>query len=261
MARPGGPPARPVHDGRMDEQPLPGPGHGRHESAGHTVRRAPPPDPAFVRALLRLFERRGWDGAPRFLGTDGQGREVLSFLAGHVAWEPAQPAAVTGPDSLARVAELVREFHDLTAGTPLAAGGEVVCHNDLSPRNTVYQDAGSGLRPVAFIDWDIAAPGARIHDLAHVCWQYVGLGPGIADAAGAGQLLRLICDAYGLRRRDRLLDAVLWWQDRCWRGILARAADGDPAMIRLRDSGAARSVRDAFDWVTGHRAELAGPLL
>ncbi len=36
---------------------------------------------------------------------------------------------------------------------------------------------GDGLRPFAFIDWDIAAPGSRIHDVAHVCWQYVVLGP------------------------------------------------------------------------------------
>jgi hypothetical protein len=31
-------------------------------------------------------------------------------------------------------------------------------------------------------------------------------------------------------------------------------------MIRLRDSGAARSVRGAFDWVTSHGAELAAHL-
>jgi hypothetical protein len=41
------------------------------------------------------------------------------------------------------------------------------------------------------------------------------------------------------------------------RGIEAKAADGDLAMIRLRDSGVARSVRDAFDWVSSHHAELA----
>jgi hypothetical protein len=49
----------------------------------------------------------------------------------------------------------------------------------------------------------------------------------------------------------------VWWQHRCWRGIDAKAAAGDPAMIRLRDAGAAQSVRDAFEWVTGHRAQLA----
>jgi hypothetical protein len=36
-------------------------------------------------------------GAPRFLGLDDQGREVLSHLDGHVAWAPDQPAAVAGP--------------------------------------------------------------------------------------------------------------------------------------------------------------------
>jgi hypothetical protein len=116
------------------------------------------------------------------------------------------------------VAELVREFHDLTAGTPLAAGCEVVCHNDLAPQNTVYRDAGAGRR------------------------------------------MRLICDAYGLSDRDRLVGTVLWWQDRCWRGILAKAEAGEAAMIRLRDSGAAASVRREFDWVARHRAELAAAL-
>jgi hypothetical protein len=40
---------------------------------------------------------------------------------------------VTSDASVALVAVLVREFHDLTAGTPPAAGAEVVRHNDLSP--------------------------------------------------------------------------------------------------------------------------------
>jgi len=182
---------------------------------------------------------------------------MLSFIDGHVAWEPAQPPSLTSATSLARLAGLVREFHDLTAGTELAAGGEVVCHNDLSPKNTVYRDSGTGLMPVAFIDWDIAAPGARIHDIAHACWQYLDLGPGVAEPAAASQRMRLICDAYGLRGRDGLLDVIMWWQDRCWRGIEAKAVGGDPAMTRLRDGGAARSVRDAYDWVTSHRAELA----
>ena len=228
--------------------------------AGNTVRRAPPEDPEFVRALLGLFERRGWAGAPRFLGTDERGREVLSFIDGHVAWEPVQPPSITSDASLARLAGLVREFHDLTAGTLLAAGEEVVCHNDLSPKNTVYRDSGTGLTPVAFIDWDIAAPGKRIHDVAHVCWQYLDLGPCVAELADAGRRMRLICDAYGMSDRSGLLEAILWWQDRCWRGIEAKAAAGDPAMTRLRDGGAARAVRSAFNWVTSHRAELAARL-
>ena len=244
----------------MGEQPLPGGFVTNVVRAGNTVRRAPPEDPGVVRALLELLERRGWAGAPRYLGTDKRGREVLSFIDGHVAWEPVQPPSITSDASLARVAGLVRELHDLTAGTPLAAGEEVVCHNDLSPKNTVYRDSGTGLTPVAFIDWDAAAPGKRIHDVAHVCWQYLDLGPRVAQPADAGRRIRLICDAYGLRDRSGLLAAILWWQDRCWRGIEAKAAAGDPAMTRVRDSGAVRAIRNEFFWVTTHRAELAARL-
>ena len=86
--------------------------------AGDTVRRAQPEDAGYVHAVLGWFEREGWDGGPRFLGTDELGREVLSFIDGHVAWGPAQLPSVTSDASLARVAGLVREFHDLTAGTP-----------------------------------------------------------------------------------------------------------------------------------------------
>ncbi|WP_291418649.1 phosphotransferase [Actinophytocola sp.] len=158
--------------------------------------------------------------------------------------------------SLAEVARLVRQFHDLTAGTPLAGGYEVVCHNDLSPRNTGYRDAGAGPRPVAFLDWDIAAPGDRVHDVAHMCWQNLDLGPAISDLAVTCDKLRAMCDAYGLDDRSGLVGTILWWQDRCWRGIETEAAAGHPAMRRLRDSGAARSVREARDWVAANRVDL-----
>ncbi len=192
--------------------------------------------------LLEWLERAGWDGAPRFRGVDEEGREILSFLPGHVPWQPAEQMRARSDESLTVAAELVRQFHDLTAGTCLAGGCEVVCHNDLSPKNTVYRDRAGVLRPVAFIDWDIAAPGQRIHDIAHVCWQYAGLGPQIEDTAKA------------------CWDTILWWQDRCWRGIQAGAAAGDPAMTRLHDSGAAQQVRQQRAWVTRHRTELQADL-
>jgi hypothetical protein len=221
-----------------------------------TVRRPVGEHAEFVHALLRWLEEQGWAAAPRFLGFDEQGREILSFIDGQVAWEPVFRASVCSDAALVRVAGLVRELHDLTAGTPLAGDAEVVCHNDLSPRNTVYRDPGGGWMPVALIDWDLAAPGERIHDLAHLCWQYLGLGPGVTDVTGAAGRLRLICDGYGLADRARLVDTVLWWQDRCWRGIEARAAAGEPAMVRLRDGGAAAEVRAAFTWTQANRTVL-----
>ncbi|HEX3589993.1 MAG TPA: phosphotransferase [Pseudonocardiaceae bacterium] len=241
----------------MSEQRLPGGRVTDPVRVGDTVRRRPGPHSPFVHDLLDHFHRHDWPGAPRVLGADEQGRDVLTYLDGHVPWDACPPP---DPASLAAVALLLRECHDLTAGTPLAGDQEVVCHNDLSPANTVYRDTERGLRPVAFIDWDIAAPGARVHDVAHVCWQYLDLGPGVPDAVAAGRGMRVVCDAYGPLDRSILLDTVLWWQDRCWRGIERFAAGGDPAMIRLRDDGTARSVRAAHDWVAAHRAELAAGL-
>ena len=245
----------------MTEYPLRGGSVSTVVRVGDTVRRQP--GRRFVRELLGFLERSGWGGAPRFLGVDEQGREILTFMDGYVpGQERGVPGAsgVTAEASLVRAAELVREFHDLTAATLLAGDAEVVCHNDLAPNNTVYSPDGLGLRPVAFIDWDLAAPGERMHDIAHVCWQYLGLGPGVADPAAASGRMRLICDAYGLPGRGRLLETILWWQDRCWRGIEAGAASGDPAMIRLRGRGSSRAVREAFGWVTRHRGELAARL-
>jgi Phosphotransferase enzyme family len=250
-----------VQAGSVTEVPLSGGFVNDVVRVGDTVRRPQGARAGFVHRLLESFAGHGWGGAPRFLGVDGAGREILEFLDGQVAWRPDQLAQVRGEQALQAVARLVRQFHDLTAGTPLAQGQEVVCHNDLSPKNTIYRQVGDGsLDPVAFIDWDLAAPGARIHDVAHVCWQYIGLRPRGIEVARAADLMRLVSDAYGLDGRERLVETVLWWQDRCWRGIRSAAATGDPAMTRLCDAGIPQEIRDAYGWVDRNRSRLQAAL-
>lgn len=244
------------HCGTMHEETLPGGFINEVVRVGDTVRRPQPESAEYVVSLLRHFERVGWPGAPRYLGIDDEGRQMLSYVDGHVAWDQAQPPDVWSQASLERVAKLVRQLHDLTAGTYLARDQEVVCHNDLSPKNTVYRDSGDGLRPVTFLDWDIAAPGRRIHDVAMVCWQYLDLGPRRTNPAGAARLLRVICDAYGLRERTDLVETIRWWQVRTWSGIEEGAITGDEAMIGLRRRGVVEDLREAFDWVTQHRDTL-----
>ena len=132
-----------VPDEAAPQEPLAGGYVSAVVRVADTVRRNPGPNADFVRRLLGLFEQAGFDGAPRYLGTDAQGREILSFVDGHVPWHAAlQPNARTDA-SLESAARLLRRCHDLTAGTALARESEVVCHNDLSPRNTVYRDHGS----------------------------------------------------------------------------------------------------------------------
>jgi tRNA A-37 threonylcarbamoyl transferase component Bud32 len=215
---------------------------------GDTVRRQPGERAGFIHELLRHFEAQEWLGAPRFLGMDDDGREMLSYVDGYVAWNTPRSPATTSLESLSSIGRLVREFHDLTAGTPLAGDQEVVCHNDLSPKNTVY--AGSGAQAIAFIDWDIAAPGQRIHDLAFCCWQYTEVGQ--LDLHLAIDRWRAICDGYGPTDRSALVATVLWWQDRTWRGIEAAAATGDGPMSRLVELGVPADIRRAHDWVAAN---------
>ena len=48
---------------------------------------------------------------------------------------------------------------------------EVVCHNDFAPYNVVFGDDG----PVGVIDWETAAPGARVWDVAYAAYRFVPL--------------------------------------------------------------------------------------
>lgn len=191
-----------------DEEVLPSTRAGFVTRVGDTVRRPPPSKSVFVRRLLKLFEEAGWTGAPRFLGVDERGREILSYLHGtSPAYSDPLPGAVTDA-GLIRATELVRQFHDLTAGTPLARGQETVCHGDLTPRNTVYEVCGDEATAVGFIDWDLAFPGPRVHDVASLCQFHLGVGVFQRDPDRAARQLRLITDVYGLEDRGSVIPLI-----------------------------------------------------
>jgi hypothetical protein len=188
------------------EEPLTGGNvNGPVVRIGATVRRTAGPWTPAVHALLEHLRAVGFRGAPRPLGLDERGREVLEFV-------PGEPAGPTGPiqrlgpdDQLARVGRLVRELHDAVAGftpPPDAAwqviwpphGDEIIAHHDLAPWNLVLGDDRW-----VFIDWDNAAPGSRLWDLAYAVTTFVPLS---ADdtfpAEGFPHRLRVMVDAYGL---------------------------------------------------------------
>ena len=241
------------------EDPLGG-GYVNHVvRVGDTVhRRVREPRP-FVHEVLRFLEEAGWPAAPRFLGFADDGCEVLSWIDGHVPWSGIdEPAGVYDETAAVRVAQLTRELHDLTAGTALAGDAEVVCHNDLSLKNTVYRPSNDDPPrhlPVAFLDWDLAAPGRRLDDVAHVCWQWAGGTTTELDVAVAYH--RAIADAYGLSKAERadLVERELWWQDRCWRGI-QRDIDAGIAGAHFVESNAVAHVQGDYAWTVEHRTAL-----
>lgn len=196
------------------EQPLAGgnvsPGLVR---VGDTVRRPAGPWSASVDALLRHLELAGFDGAPRALGYDERGRQVLSYVEGPVDASPAD----LDRGRLREVGVLLRRLHDAAATFVPPPGAiwnvaippdteELICHHDPAPWNLVR-----GGRRLVLIDWDGAGPGSRMWDLAYAVNGFVPLSPDSAldDDVVAGRVASLV-DGYGPGgdQRSRLVSLV-----------------------------------------------------
>jgi hypothetical protein len=206
---------------------------------GDTVRRPQNPNSPFVHDLLLHLEDVGFDAAPRFLGIDEQGREILSFRDGDV---PDNIRPDYADDVLAAAARLLRSFHDATRGW---RGAEVVCHNDFSPVNAVFVD---GL-PVSLIDFDIAAPGSPLDELPYSLFLWLDLGFGGQPLAAQARRTRLFFDAYGLGVPENLVDLIVEQQR-------ATAARVEPRM----EDGAVW-WRGQADWLERYRSVFEDALL
>ena len=160
-----------------------------------------------VAALLAHLEAGGFTGAPRPLGRDDQGRQVIEYVPGPMAME-APPLDAAG---LYRVGRLIRDLHDASAGFEPPPGtqwnvaippdrADLICHHDLAPWNLVL-----GADRWVFIDWDGAGPGSRLWDLAYAAKGFVPLEEG-GDPASDGPRLRVLADGYelSLEQRERL---------------------------------------------------------
>ncbi|WP_052849705.1 aminoglycoside phosphotransferase family protein [Streptomyces avicenniae] len=183
---------------------------------GETVRRPAGPWTPAVHALLRHLHASGFRAAPLPLGIDERGREILTHAPGTTLW-PDRMDVLAPPDRLARVARLIRAFHDAAETfTPppdaawqrllpvLDDGPTLVGHHDIAPWNLVA-DGPSGAWTL--IDWDGAGPTTRLWDLAYACAGFVrltGAAPFARPDEETAARLRTFADAYGLdgpRRR------------------------------------------------------------
>lgn len=200
---------------------------------GDVVRRNAGPWSPAVHAWLARLAEVGAGLAPRPVALDLEaGTEELTYVPGVVLSGGASPGYLWHDDTLTAVARLVRRLHDTAQSfvSPAGAawqqamafpgGGDVICHNDLAPWNTVF----AGERPVAFIDWDEAAPGPRWWDVVYALWHFVPLygdpasDPfGLAEFEPRGRRSRLFCDAYGLQDRERLVDQIVQRQRSVYR--------------------------------------------
>tara|TARA_R110002020_G_scaffold35734_20_gene107660 strand:+ start:74 stop:778 length:705 start_codon:yes stop_codon:yes gene_type:complete len=157
---------------------------------GDTVRRTTQRDSAMVEALLTHLHDKGFAHAPRFLGIDDQGRQILTYLPGAVLFDKDDFSDA----QLQAAAQLLQLFHDHTTDFPpvLAAAAEVMCHNDWTPANTVFV-AG---HPTGMIDFDTIRPGTRLWDLTYSVWTWLSLGEDRWTPADQWRRLELFVAAY-----------------------------------------------------------------
>jgi hypothetical protein len=243
---------------------------------GDTVHRSSGPWTPTVHALLGFLEHSGFSYAPRVLGFDQIGREVLKYVVGTSRSSPPYPDVMTTNGALVSGARLLRRFHDLSVSFVAPADAtwqasvsdpgptEVICHNDWTPYNAVFREE----ELVAILDWDLAKPGSRLWDLAWTAVQWIPLIPD-ADAVGHGwttppdraERLWLLCDAYGLGDPELLVDAVAQRVTAAVAGIRSSATAGVPAYVAMADAGHVEFYERSLTYIvtqsTSWRAALA----
>lgn len=244
--------------------------HGGVANAGAVVRsgrhvlRPSNPNSTSIHSALRSIRAAGYEGASLPVGIDSDGRERLEFIAGDVP-VPPYPGWAQTDDALASITELIEGLHDASEAMDLAddgwsgemadsIGGPVLCHNDVCLENVVFRDA----RAIGLIDFDFAAPGRRVFDLASFARMCVPIDDEINSAklgwapSDRPDRLRLVADTYGLdaEARRQLVELLADSMARGGEFVRRRVEAGEPAFIEMWDNmgGAERFDRRRRWW-------------
>lgn len=162
---------------------------------GETVRKPWIDNTSVVQSYLGALRTRGVK-APKPLGCDQQGRQVVEYVSGTLALDQLP----LGPEDLLRVGRMIRRIHDASEFFPVpdpdgwkmllpAEGPNLMCHNDLAPWNLITGDRW------VFIDWDAAGPSTRLWDLAYATQSFGMLFEG-QTVKSAATRLRTLVDGY-----------------------------------------------------------------
>ena len=251
---------------------------------GATVRRPRGPWSSSVADYLLHLERVGFDGAPRYLGVDDQGRDVLDFVEGDVPGQPVTELWAASPTALVGVARLLRRLHDASASftppddatwfgddlpvefprdLPAEPPVDVVSHFDVTPQNVVFR----GGEPVALIDFDLTRPGARVRDVVTTAMYWVQLvprcdrHPAFAPCDVPSRLAAFV-DAYGLDANERaqFCDVAIHGATRSWHRMKANAERRGGGWARMWDEGVGDLILRRRAWLVEERATLEAAL-
>lgn len=229
---------------------------------GETVRRPVGPWTPAVHALLAHLAVKGFSGAPRPLGIDDAGREILTFLEGEtVGSAKPWPDWTHGEDTLEQVARWLRAYHEAVAdfvppqGAVWREGGQwspglIIGHNDAAPYNAAWREG----ELAGFFDWDFAAPVTPEWDLAFTAFSWVPLharhvvaAEGFTDFTARPQRLRRFLDIYGWSGSPTAFIEVVQARAHAHaEGIRRLAAEGEPLFDKLLRQGVAADLDRAI---------------
>jgi len=237
---------------------------------GNTIRRPVREWTSAVHALLRHLAAVGFDRAPRALGIEGD-EEVLSLLHGQPALKP-WPPVLRGADGLVRLAHWLRDYHQAVRDFRPSAGarwhlseedwrpGMLIRHGDLGPWNSIWD----GDQLTGFIDWDFAAPGRAMDDVAQLAWYAVPLrpldperAPWLPDVAVLRTRLEALCSAYEAEP-DAVVDALDCLQEHEAGRIRREGARGVEPWAGFLARGDADEMGEETAWLRENRQALLG---
>lgn len=241
---------------------------------GETVRRHMKPESPKIHRLLKHLENKNFSYAPRFLGIDEKGREVLSFIEGEAGNYPVKKY-MWSDSSLEEIAKMLRLYHDAVSDfsfdrswqpldhTPLPL--EVLCHNDFAIYNIVFE----GERPRGIIDFDHAGPGPRLWDIAYALYTCVPLSrfnlqesveeavyyDSLKDADRIKQRIRLFYDSYGRKIDEEFIEMVLLRLEGLCKTIARKAGEGDLAFQKMIVDGHIEHYQEEMEFIREHGNE------
>lgn len=239
---------------------------------GNTVRRELKRDSSKIHKLLKHLEKKGFSYSPKFFGIDEEGREILSYIEGEAGNDPLK-AYMWSDDVLQNIAKMLRLYHDAVSDFTITEDWkpidntpnklEVICHNDFARYNIIFNDN----RPVGIIDFDVAAPGPRLWDIAYTLYTCVPLSRYYVSETGekvhyhSGQdanrikeRVALFSESYGEEFEDNLLEMVLRLEGLC-QTIKRKAIEGDIAFQKMIDEGHLEHYQRDMSFIRNHGRE------
>jgi 8-oxo-dGTP diphosphatase len=253
-----------LRPGLLRGQPLGGGNVGGAVRIGETVRRPTGPWTPTVHGLLRHLAGRGVPNVPTVLGIDAAGREVLTYLEGHVSdtvedtlTDRQLEAAMRWLRGCHRAVEDFRPDRPAWRLDPHRLDKDaVICHNDFGAYNMAFD----GDRLTGVFDWDIAGPAYPIDDLSFFAWNSLPLCRPAGSPEWVARRLQLMAVSYGEFSGRAILDHVEARISGAADTIAAGQAAGDPGMLNLRKVGEPDRMRRQLRWVLNRSEAIRAAL-